>query len=154
MQQVKFGWKGFVLAPLAVPFVCSVLFVSATESRNPLLGILVLFAIGSVVSYGATAFLLLPCLYLVSKFTVLTVRLTCVFGALLGAVAYLPYARIAFQGSGDNSGPPKGTFTEYLWRQLSEPVELGLFVAGGLATAALYWVLAEKPRTDHAGTPT
>jgi hypothetical protein len=145
---MKFTWEGLLLAPLPVPFIYGVLFVLSTESRSPLLGILVLFALGSIVSYGATAFLFLPCLYLASKFTALTARVTCAVGATLGAIACLAYLRIAYQASGDDSGPPAGTFAEYLGRQWSDPFVwiFGiLFIAGGLLTAALYWRLADRP---------
>ena len=145
---MKFTWAGLLLAPLPVPFIYGVLFVLSTESRSPLLGILVLFALGSIVSYGATVCLFLPCLYLVSRFTALTARVTGAVGAALGAIVWLAYLRIDYQASGDNSGPLAGTFAEYLWRQWSDPsfwIFGILFIAGGLLTAALYWRLAGRP---------
>jgi hypothetical protein len=149
MQQMKFTWKGLVLAPLLVPFVFSLVLTSSTESRSPVLGILLLFAIGSFFSYCTTIFLFLPCLYLVSKFTTLTALLTCVLGAALGAVLYLPFSWQMFLSSGHNSGPPQGSYVEFLWRQLSDPFAWALFPGGGLLTAALYWILVNKaPRRD------
>jgi hypothetical protein len=151
---MKFTWEAFVLAPLPVPLGYGVLFILAAGGRDPILGIVVFFAIGSVLSYAATAFLFLPCLYLASKVTAVTARVTCILGALLGAVAYLPYVRQAYQASGENSGPPAGTFAEYLWSDLHEPVFPALSIVAGLVTAALYWRLASKPPRDGEANPT
>jgi hypothetical protein len=145
MQTMKFTWEAFLLAPLPVPLIYAIAFVLATDGRSPFIGILVLFAIGSAVSYGATAMLLLPSLYLLSRFTVLTARLTSILGAVLGAASALAYVRLAFQASGENSGPPAGTFVEYFWRQLAEPIIPAMLIAGGLGTAAMYWRLAAAP---------
>jgi len=75
-------------------------------------------------------------------------------GALLGVVAYLPYARQAYQASGENSGPPAGSFAEFIWRDLREPVFPALFIVAGLATATFYWRLVSKPLRDGGANPT
>ncbi len=150
-QHMKFTWKGYLLAPLLVPFVFAVLLISSGGSRSPVLGLLVVFAIGSVFSYCVTAFLFLPCLYLLSRFAALTVYLTCIAGALLGSVAYLLFAWQGFQASGVNSGPPAGRFVDYLLRDLSDPLGWALFSGGGLVTAALYWMLVNQPQRRAPG---
>lgn len=141
---MTFSWKGFVLAPLLVPLLCSAVIVGSSESRNPILGFLVVFAIGSLISYCGTIFFFLPSLLLVSKFTSLSFGITSTMGAVLGAFAYIAYERLAFQASGFNSGPPQGTFVEYLWRQLFDPIAWVLFLVAGFATAALYWILCNQ----------
>ena len=142
---MKFNWKGLILAPLLVPFISSAVLLILTESSSPLYGMLLFFAIGSVFSYCATLLLFLPCLYLLSKFTALTLRLTSALGAVLGAVAYIVYARQAYQASGIDSGPPQGSFAEYLWRDLSGPLNWIWFPLGGLITALAYWMLVNRP---------
>jgi len=150
-QTMKFTWKGFVLAPLLVPIIFAVLLISSGGSRSPILGLLMVFAIGSVFSYCVTAFLFLPCLYLLSKFAALTVHLTCIVGAVLGAVAYLLFAWQGFQASGVNSGPPTGRFVDYLLRDLPDPLGWALFPGGGLVTAALYWMLVNQAQRQTPG---
>jgi hypothetical protein len=147
---MKFNWKSFLLAPLLVPLLYSLALISFTDSRNPLLGMFVLFVVGSVVSYGVALLLFLPCLHLLSKFTALTLRLTSAVGVMLGAATYVAYARQAFQASGFNSGPPQDRFADYLWHDLSDPVNRAWFPVGGLITAAAYWMLAGKPPGDGA----
>ena len=141
---MKFSLKGLILAPLPVPFVFSLVLIGSTESRNPVLGVLLLFAIGSLLAYCATVFLFLPCLYFLSRIAKPTIYLTCGLGALLGAVAYLPVLWQMYLSSGHDSGPPQGSFVEFLSRQLFDPVGWALFPGGGLVTAALYWVLVEQ----------
>jgi hypothetical protein len=141
---MKFTWKGLILAPLSVTFVYSIAFIILFSSASPVFAFLLFFAIGSFFSYCATVFLFLPCLYLTAKITPLTLRLTCALGTVLGGVAYIPLAWVMFRSSGDNSGPPQGTFGEYLWQQLFEPVAWA-FPVGGLVTALVYWFLVNQP---------
>jgi membrane associated rhomboid family serine protease len=95
-------------------------------------------------------FLFLPCLFLVSKFTPLTGRLTCLLGTVLGGMAYLPLAWVMWTSSGVNCGPPPDSFVENLWRQLWEGFAW-VFIVGGLVTAMLYWFLANpKVPKDRA----
>jgi hypothetical protein len=139
---MKFSWKAFFLAPPAVPFVCSVAFVILSGvDKHPIYGFLLCFAIGSIFSYGATLFLFLPCLFLLSRLTPLTARLTCVLGALLGGLALLPVDWLMYSSSGVDSGPPQGSFGAYLLHQGFDPIDWA-FLVGGLVTATLYWFLA------------
>lgn len=80
---MKFSWKAFLLAPLPMPLVFSLVLVGSTESRSPVLGVLVLFAIGSFLAYCLTAALFLPCLYLASKCIALNFSRTSILGAAL-----------------------------------------------------------------------
>jgi 4-hydroxybenzoate polyprenyltransferase len=141
---MKFSWKGLVLAPLAVPLVYSALFELSTPGRSPILGFLFFFVLGSIVSYAATTCLLLPSLFLVSRLTPLTARLTCLVGTVLGVVVYLPVTWQFYLASGDDSGPPQGSFGEYFRRDLSGGV-VWAFLVAGLVTAVLYWFLVSRP---------
>src|SRR5262245_57343062 len=85
-------WRAVALAPLAMPVAYSAIFEVANPGRQPLLAFLMLAAIGSVISYGGTVFLLLPCLILVSRFTTLRAGVAGVVGAALGIVIYVPTA--------------------------------------------------------------
>jgi len=137
---MKFSWKSLFLAPLFIPLVYSGLFAFSSPGGSPILFFLILFVFGSVISYGTTIFLFLPCLYLVSKLTPLTARLTGVLGTVLGGVVYLLITWQSYLESGDNSGPPEGTFREYLWQHLFD-FDVLAFLIAGLVTAMLYWFL-------------
>jgi hypothetical protein len=139
-----FSWKGLALAPLPIPFIYSIAFVILAQSGSPLILFLILFAFGGFVSYCTTLCLFLPCLFLISKLKLLTVHLTCLLGMVLGGFIYLPIAWQIFLTSGDNSGPPQGSFGDYLWRDLLfEPITWA-FPVGGLVTALIYWVLVNQ----------
>ena len=132
---MRFSWKAIVLAALPVPLIASVILALA-PSRNPWQAFLIFFIFGSAFSYGASVFLLLPGLYLVSRFRVLTAWLVGLVGTMMGGAIFLAVALLSYQGSGDNSGPPSGTFAEYLGRTFW--TEGWPFFAGGLVTALLY----------------
>ena len=118
------------------------------ESKSPVLGFLVIFALGSIFSYGATILLLLPCLYLLSKLTMLKFHLVCLLGAVLGFVVFFPCAWVDFRASGTNSGPPEGPFIEFLARSWGDSITW-MFPVGGLVTAAVYWIVVNKtPQRD------
>jgi hypothetical protein len=138
-----FSWKAIALAPLAVPFLVGST-LTLTGGGNPVFSFLFFFALAAVLSYGVSIMGLLPCLYFCSRFVALTACSTGVMGALLGMATYFPVGWVSYRSSGVDSGPPSGTFVEYLWH--SGPPEAWIFVAAGLVTALLYWFLA-KPRT-------
>jgi hypothetical protein len=98
--------------------------------------------IGSFVSYSATVFLLLPCLYLLSRIMTLRWQWVCVCGMILGAAFFFPMAWISFRSSGPDSGPPTGTFLEFLWRGRTDFINW-IFPIAGLITALAYWVIGE-----------
>lgn len=137
----ELSWKGIVLPPLAVPLLFSAAIQISTPGQQPILAFLVIFALGSMVSYAATILLLLPSLFLVSRFIQLTALLTGLAGTVLGAVVNIPVAWLAYRSSGTNSGTPQGTFGEYLLRQPVGWKMLALPTAG-LVTALLFWFLA------------
>jgi len=86
---LRFSWTGLILAPLLVPMVFSMIgaamLSSPQEGGNPALGFLVLLIPGCVISYGATIFLLLPSLFLLSLWRPVTAFRACLVGLLLGA---------------------------------------------------------------------
>jgi len=150
---MKFSWKALFLAPLVVPFVFSAAFaILSGMGKNLILGFLACFVVGSVFSYGATLFLFLPSLFLLSRFTPLTARLTCVLGALLGGLVLLPVDWFMWTSSGIDSGPPQGSFGADFLRQGFDPIDWA-FLVGGLVTAALYWFLANKHPRETMSRP-
>lgn len=136
-RKLILSWKAAALAPLAVPFIACALFQIFSPGQKPLVGFLVLFGLGSSVSLAATIFLLIPCLYMVTRFVQLTVSLTGLIGAILGGMVWLPVAWQSYCASGFNSGPPQETFYTYLTGQSPWP-ELWFFMASGMVTALLY----------------
>jgi hypothetical protein len=137
-------WKGIILAPLAVPLIFSVAVQIFAPGKNPALAFLVIFSLTSMVSYAATILLLLPCLFLVSRLTPLTAGLTGFLGTALGVMVYMPGVWLAYRSSGENPGPPQGSFGEYLWTQ-PPGWEMYAFPVAGLVTALLYRFLAKPP---------
>jgi hypothetical protein len=147
---LRFSWKAIVLAPLLVPLVASSIMAMGTNQK-PVFAFFFFFVLGSAFSYGVSVGLFLPGLFVLSRFTRLTVGRTLLFGTALGLMVYLPVAWVSYGASGDDSGPPSGTFGEYLWRQSGS--EAWLFVVGGLVTALFYWFLSRPLRKLEAFTP-
>lgn len=116
---MPFSWKSLLLAPLAVPFVCTALLTMSSSGKNPVAGFLLLFAIGGVISYGVTIFLFLPALFAVSRFTRLNAVKTALVGIVLGAFVYIPAIWQSWKSSGADSGPPATTFAEYFRQHAS-----------------------------------
>ena len=141
---MRFSWKAVILAPLAVPLIASLILATA-PSQNHLLAFLFFFGLGCAFSYGVSLVLFLPCLFVLSRFTCLTARLTAVVGMLLGLAVYFPVGWQSYLASGDDSGPPSGSFAQYLGRSFWS--ESRPFYVSGLVTATLYWLLA-KPRAE------
>ena len=147
---MKFSWKALILAPLLVPAVLGGLdaLVATAGAQNPLFAFLFVFILGDIVSYGTTVFLFLPSLYVLSRLTRPTLRLTCVLGAVLGAVVYLPLLWEAWVSSGPDSGPPQDRFIDFALRFSADPIVL-IFPLAGLITAAAYWLIANTPARDQ-----
>ena len=141
-RTMKFSWKALLLAPLPIPLVISV-WCASHPGRHPIYGFLFFFVIGCVLSYGTTIFLFLPCLFLVSKLTPLTVRLTGLVGTVLGGLVWLHVSWQCYGDSGANCGPPQGTFVDYL-RQNGFDWDFWLLLSAGLITALFYWYLANR----------
>lgn len=137
--------RAFLLAPIPAPLILAVLVELGAPGNNPLAAILLFFVAGSVVSYGATAFLLLPVLKLASRGRTLTTAHAAGIGAALGLVPLFPLTWMSWRSSGPNSGAPETTFTSALAEALTDRATPTFIVAGAL-TAALYFWLAHRQR--------
>jgi hypothetical protein len=147
-----FSWRAVLVAPLIVPVITSVIVVPGPNVPSPWLGVLVFVAIGSIVSYGAMIFLLLPSLLLLRRrITITSIRATAL-GALLAIVVFLPIAQMMWMTSGVDSGPPEDTFLEFLARQVVDPFNL-FFPAAGAVTAGAYWLLLPRRAPKRAAGP-
>jgi hypothetical protein len=151
-RTMKFSWKALVLAPLPIPLVFSALFEISTPGRSPILSFVFFIALGSVLSYGITIFVFLPCLFLVSRLTSLTVRLTGLVGTVLRCLVYFPVAWQSYLATGVDSGPPQGTFGDYL-RQHGFDWDFWALVVAGSVTALLYGYLVTQ-RSGRNDQPT
>ena len=138
---MRFSWKAIILAPLPVPLIASLVLAMA-PSQSRFQAFLFFFALGCVFSYGVSLALFLPSLFVLSRFTRLTAWLTGLVGMLLGMAVYLPVGWQSYLITGDNSGPPTGSFAHYLWHNSWS--ESWLFYLGGLLTATVYWLLAKR----------
>jgi len=138
---MKIHWKALLIAPAFIPALFSLGFVLSTSGGNRIAGFLILFAIGAVISYGATLVLLLPALKFAARSRPLDTPRVAIVGAILGTLIFLPLGWIMYNASGPDSGPPVGSFAEYMIGQLTEPLLLSFPIAG-LVTATLYWILS------------
>jgi len=140
---MRFSWPALVLAPLAVPVLFSVAFVSSSPVSAPLLGFLILLVPSSFISYGTTVFLFLPCLFVLSLFRPMTGFKVCLLGLVLGALVFVPLTVMDWKGSGPDSGPPEESFISFFLRWVADPLNL-IFPVSGAITAGLYWWLATR----------
>ena len=141
---MRFSWPGVLLAPLAVPVLFSVAMAGLFGSDSPAPLVLIMLVTSSVVSYGATLVLFLPCLFVLSALRPMTWITVCLLGLVLGAAAYVPMTWMDWQSSGTDSGPPTESYLSFLLRWDFDPLTL-VFVPAGLITAALFWRLGRQP---------
>jgi hypothetical protein len=143
---MRFSWRALMLAPLLAPalFAAS---LGAFGGGNPVFGFLVVFVPGCIVSYGATIFLFVPALYVVSVNWTLTGVRACVVGLVLGALVFLPMTLLEWKSSGPDSGPPEEAFFGFLLRWTPDPFN-AIYPLAGVITAGAYWWLASRRSVD------
>jgi hypothetical protein len=137
---MRFSWKGLLLAPLLVPIIaCAVMTPVLKADEAPFIFVFLFLMIPAcVICYGATIFLFLPSLFVLSLLTPVTRWMACLLGFVLGAIVFLPVARLAWATGGPNSGHMLEDFWDFFAGWLREPFML-FYPLGGLATAWLYW---------------
>src|SRR5436190_18486816 len=108
LRNVHFSWLGVVVAPLLVPAIFAGLTVWSNPGGSRILGFLLMTALGSIVAYPATLFLLLPCLLALSRMMTLKWYWVWLTGLMLGLFLFLPISWIEYRSSGPDSGPPVG----------------------------------------------
>ncbi len=140
---MRFSWPGVLLAPLAVPVLFSVAMAGLFGSDSPAPLVLIMLVTSSVVSYGATLVLFLPCLFVLSALRPMTWITVCLLGLVLGAAAYVPMTWMDWQSSGTDSGPPDEPFFAFLLRWMADPFAL-IFPVAGMVTAGLYWGIGTR----------
>jgi len=138
---LKICWKGLLLAPAAIPFIYAGVLSCLLTGKHPAWAFLLFLGIGCCISYSATVFLLLPCLYVASRFFRPSLGLTCAVGTVLGILLYLPLVHLEWGASGNDSGPPDVSFGVYLLHDLLTGT-VGLCAVAGLLTALLYGLFA------------
>ena len=77
-----------------------------------------------MISYLAVLFLFLPCLYLLSRVVRLRWYSAGLIGLALGIAIFFPMSWMDFRSSGADSGPPQGTFLEFLWHARTDVMNL------------------------------
>jgi hypothetical protein len=141
---MRFSWTALILAPLLVPMLFGAAMLNL-EGGNPLLSFVFATLMASIISYGATIFLLLPSLYLLSLWRPMTVFQASLLGAGLGALVVVPMTLMMWKSSGPDSGPPTESFLTFFVRFGLDPFTL-ICPAAGLVTSGLYWWLATRRR--------
>jgi len=142
---MRFNWTGLIVAPLIAPLMFSVALLGLLQGERPLLLFLVLLALSSIVSYGATIFLFLPCLFLLSLWRPLTSLKVCLLGLVLGMAVFVPLTWMEWKSSGPDSGPPTESFLNFFVRWTADPLT-AIYPLAGLITAGAYWWLATRQR--------
>jgi len=147
---MRFSWTGLLVAPLLVPAIGAA-FMGALLGNHPVFTFLLLLAGGSIVSYGVSIFLFLPCLFLFSRWRPLTGFNVCLLGLVLGAAAFVPVTWFEWKSSGSDSGPPTESFLTFLVRWSADPLT-AIYPLAGLITAAFYWwLVTRQPGRSVAG---
>jgi len=139
---MRFSWTGLILAPLLVPVLFSAL-LSPFLGDRPVLGFLILLVPGCIVSYGATIFLFLPCLFLLSLWRPMTGVKVCLLGLVLGAAVFVPMTWMDWTSSGPDSGPPTESFLAFFVRWSADPLT-ALYPLAGLAGCVSYGFISDK----------
>jgi len=140
---MRFSWAGLILAPLLAPLLFVAAVLGPPQDRSWPLAFLVFMVPGCIVSYGATVFLFLPSLYLLSGRWKPTGLRACLLGLVLGAAVAVPLTWMAWKSSGPDSGPPVEGFLTFALRWAADPM-MAIFPAAGLVTAGLYWWLGTR----------
>ena len=91
------------------------------HASNPLFVFRFLIIPSCIVSYGATIFLFLPSLYLLSARRPMTAFKVCLLGFVLGAVVIVPLTVMAWASSGPDSGPPTENLVVFFLRWVADP---------------------------------
>ena len=136
---IGFSWTGLLLAPLLAPALFSAVMVGLSGANSPIL-FLVLLVAGYVISLGSTVTLLLPCMFLLSRWRPVTLVNVCVLGLVLGAAVLVPVTWMEWKSSGADSGPPTESFFSFFPRWAADPFS-AVYPFSGLVTAGLYWRL-------------
>lgn len=137
---MRFSWTGLILAPLLVPVIFSAAALGFLHGDSPVLMFLILMIPSCMVSYGATIFLFLPSLYLLSAWRPMTAFKVCLLGLVLGAAVVVPLTLMEWKSSGPDSGPPTESFVTFFVRWAADPT-MAICPLAGLVTAGLYWWL-------------
>jgi len=148
---MHFSWTGLFLAPLPVPLIACAVMAPGLRGEAPVvLTFLILLIPACVISYGATLFLFLPALFLLSLLRPVTGWMACLLGLVFGAAVFVPVTRLAWATGGPNSGPMLENFWVFFAGWATEPFML-FYPGGGLVTAASiggsgHGVIPARPR--------
>jgi hypothetical protein len=140
-----------MLAPLAVPVIFSTTATLLSGSNDPFAAFLIMLTASCFVSYGATIFLFLPSLFLLSLDRQMTGLKVSLLGLVLGTFVFVSFTFIAW-ASIDPATVAPVSFSRFL-RWATGPIS-ALFPLAGLVMAALYWWLGSRrpanrsPRSD------
>lgn len=120
---------------------------------NALPAILIVALVLFVSSYGATIVLGVPILFLASLRMRVNALVVLAAGALAAAIAYLPLAWLAYQTTGNNSGPPDPISPlQFLhWAFAGAAVPFFVCIFAGLITATAFYFLSGL-QTKHDET--
>jgi len=109
----------------------------SAPARDPVAGILMLTALGSLFAWAVMFSMFLPALILLSRWWAPTLSRITGLGLLIGLAVTAPMSWVMYRASGDDSGPPSGSYLDFLFGEGFDSVLLFFPLAGAL-TAGLY----------------
>jgi len=147
---MRFSWAGLILAPLLVPVAFSITMTMLVVSGSPSMAFVMTLIAGCIMSYGATIFLFLPCLFLLSLDRQMTGFKVCLLGLVLGALTFVLLTFIGWASIDSDSAPSINFFAFLRWA--AGPMA-ALFPLAGMLTAVLYWWLGSRRTGPSASVP-
>jgi hypothetical protein len=114
---MQFSWRRLLIAPAVVPAVVGIVAVILFGGGSVVL-FLLMFIIGTLVSYSVTVFVFLPSPSVLSRVWRMAGITTSILGLALGMAAYIPWTVIEWKSNGTDSGPPTETYFSFLFRWL------------------------------------
>ena len=146
-SSMPFRWSAVLLAPAVIPLLFSIWDATQPWGGDKVFGFFFDLALSGIVSYGTTIVLFLPSLFALSRRMRVDALRTTALGTLLGGGGTILIGFLVWSTSGANSGPPEHPRLADLLRTLRQPGAY-VFVASGLVTSWIYWILATSAGTD------
>ena len=146
---VPFRWAALTLSSLVVPAPFGL--AGAGGAAHPVYAFVVCAFIGYVLALAIIAVLLLPALWILSWIVPVKGWLAALLGGVIAFALFLCWDYINWGASGVDSGPPDGTYAQWVAKNWSswEPF---CTVGVGIVSAVTYHFLAtRKPRPVAPG---
>jgi len=134
-----------------MPLIIGALVSAQGSNLTEALGVFAVgFAMCCVLSYGATVFMLLPALFVVSRFARLTAVRAGLIGLTLGLLAYVPLTLAMYFSPTMEARELSDSYWDFISTDCAVP--LLICCGSGLITALAYCLLAKPAGKAEAST--